>query len=214
MYIHVYFCFLLNHQEAFLAAVAKAARARELWPEALETSVELWLAHTVAVVVSRASLLAGLGLGGALLPAGLEAWQGGPEAWPGALEAWPGALVALPGGLVALPGALVPSPLSVHAVRVGAVGPPARTACACLCPSRAARPCQLSCAKCEDNFFCARYCAQAGFIAAVELVRLPQPQAYLEGCGTWQLYPNYKYSCKATYKESPSDTPLPLRFRF
>ena len=145
---------------------------------------------------------------------GPEAWQGGPEAWPGALEAWPGALVALPGGLVALPGALVPSPLSARAVRVGAVGPPARTACACLCPSRAARPCQLSCAKCEDNFFCARYCAQAGFIAAVELARLPQPQAYLEGCGTWQLYPNYKYSCKATYKESPSDTPLPLRFRF
>ena len=202
MYIHVYFCFLLNHQEAFSAAVAKAARARELWAEALETSVELWLAHTAG----WAGALAGWGAA-AGWPGGLAGWAGGLAGCAGGLAGCPGGFAGWAGGFA---GALVPFPLSAHA----AVGPPARTACACLCPSRAARPCQLSCAKCEDNFFCARYCAQAGFIAAVELVRLPQPQAYLEGCGTWQLYPNYKYSCKATYKESPSDTPLPLRFRF
>ena len=223
--MHMSIICLLNHEEAFLAVAAEVARARELWPEGLETSDGLWLAHTAAVAVSSSLLLAGLGpwLGGALLPAGLEAWQGGLEAWLGALEAWLGAQeallgaqVALPAALVALPGALVPSRISAHAVRAGAVGPPAQTACACLCPcpSRPARPCQESCAKCQTIFFCARYCAEAGFIAAVELVRLPQPQAYLEGCGTWQLYRKYKYSCKATYKESRSDTPLPLRFRF
>ena len=216
--MHMSIICLLNHEETFLAVAAEVARARELWPEGLETSDGLWLAHTAAVAVSSSLLLAGLGpwLGGALLPAGLEAWQGGLEAWLGALEAWLGAQVALPGALVALPSELVPSQISAHAVRAGAVGPPAQTACACLCPcpSRSARPCQESCAKCQNTFFCACYCAEAGFIAAVELVRLPQPQAYLEGCGTWQLYPKYKYSCKATYKESPSDTPLPLRFRF
>ena len=203
MYIHVYFCFLLNHQEAFSAAVAKAARARELWPEALETSVELWhcggglccwLGWGLGWVGRCCRLAWRLGRVGRRL--GRVRWRRVPwwlcrVGWWLCLVRWclprlqfASALSGPPPGLPALAFAL-----------------PTRRAHAS-CPAR----------NVKTIFFV--HCAQAGFIAAVELVRLPQPQAYLEGCGTWQLYPNYKYSCKATYKESPSDTPLPLRFRF
>ena len=159
-------------------------------------------------------------------PGALAGW-GAAAGWPGGLAGWAGGLAGCAGGFAGCAGGFAgctggfawcagafPNFCACSSRR--RCPAPAQTACACLCPcpSRPARPCQESCAKCETIFFCARYCAEAGFIAAVELVRLPQPQAYLEGCGTWQLYRKYKYSCKATYKESRSDTPLPLRFSF
>ena len=61
--MHMSIICLLNHEEAFLAVAAEVARARELWPEGLETSDGLWLAHTAAVAVSSSLLLAGLWVG-------------------------------------------------------------------------------------------------------------------------------------------------------